>query len=107
MKSPVPPLKVALEQSTREALEAAAAMLFDPNGVKHALLRAAGEGYDTCTLAPEKPLDLSQTPAAQVIVDRLTKEGLETEWARRTTPDGKTAVDLVVRWGTRRIEPVS
>ena len=107
MTSPVPPLKVALEQSTREALEAAAAALFNPDGVKHALLRAAGEGYDTCTLSPEKPLDLSQTPAARAIVERLTREGLETEWARRTTPDGKTAVDLIVRWATRRLEPDS
>jgi len=110
MKSPRTPLKAELQRVVREAEEAMAAVLLEPNALRSALLAAAGEGHQLHVVAVSKALDMRETAAGKAAEAHLKREGLAWEWRSRTivAADGVNsgqAWELIVRWDDGRIKP--
>ncbi|MBK5956674.1 hypothetical protein CCR97_00280 [Rhodoplanes elegans] len=83
----------------RDSRERAAASLLDVDSVLQCITRAAADGLNTLTIAPEKPLDLSGTEAARELVKKLAAAGASCEWTpRRRGVDGPNVPELTISW---------
>lgn len=87
-----------VKEMTRQALEREAEMLLALATVKTRISDAAGEGFSSITIAPDKAIDLSQTPTAKATADALRSESFGVEWEKRQHPDGRSSQALIVRW---------
>ena len=87
-----------VREMTRQALEREAEKLLALDVVKARISDAAGEGFSSVTVAPEKAIDLSQTVVAKTTVEGLQGEGFGVEWEKRQHADGRVSQTLVVRW---------
>lgn len=87
-----------VKEMTRQALEREAEKLLALTNVKERISDAAGEGYSSVTVAPERAVDLSQTAVAKATVTALRGEGFAIEWEQRQHADGRMSRMLVVRW---------
>ena len=93
-----PTILERVKEMTRQALEREAEKTLALNVVKDKISVAAKEGFSRLTLAPDRPLDMSQTTVAKATMEALKGEGFGIEWEIRQHPDGRTAHALVVRW---------
>ena len=106
MKREYLPRAVAARMAARKSLEAYAAKALDPDTITGAVAKAAADGFYTCRIQFDRPLDLRETEAAKALPDVLTKqEGFELEWVARLVAGRENvtgadvwAFDLLVRW---------
>lgn len=95
---------------SRRALEEYAEEVFDLHVVSSRIRRAARLGRLTARIAQERPVDLSGTTAAALLVLHLESLGFATSWEEVVRPDGGSRAEgmgearyceLVVEWFER------
>ena len=96
------PLQAKIDAARKLAAdtrEKAASELLAIDKVLEAITKAAADGFNTLTLRPTKPHDLSGTSAAAELAKQLTAAGASCEWEpRRWGADGPQVPELTVRW---------
>ncbi|KQZ99801.1 hypothetical protein ASD74_23860 [Rhizobium sp. Root564] len=93
-----PTILERVKEMTRYALEREAEKILALDVVKERISEAAKGGFNRLTVAPDKPLDLSQTTVAKATAAALRGEGFTMEWEVRLQPDSISYRVLIVNW---------
>lgn len=102
-KQPRSPLEVRLEKIralTIEERERLGRELFAVLRVEEAMSNAAAQGFNSLTLTPPRPVELSATAAARELEEELKAAGVQVEWIPRRLagPDSQPIMELVITW---------
>lgn len=71
---------LAARRATDEALEAYAREVFDLNNVAYKIFRATQMGRSSARMVQERPVDLSKTESATLVILHLVSLGYDTYW---------------------------